>query len=358
MQGMGEGFAGRGAQWQAAQARTKEAEAFAQRQASADELAADRLRKAEGLSNAQYTYGQMIRMREQGDVDGIRKVMPDHLRSLKMMGGNPAGLGQLVEVLRDPEMAGIDNYFQDMAPIMGREQGETSFSAKTVNLADGSMLQSDNRGGTRLIGADGSEITDPAMRQKAVQSAMEMERENARGLYQARAEGTATGKGQGVRQQEVIDVGLRAAQQIPILNRNKELLQELETGGFAGAGLRIKNVLGIEGADEAELTTNMARTVLGQLRDTFGAQFTEREGARLERIEAGIGKSTDGNKRIIDNLLQMAEFKAGRAIKAAKSSGDYFAAEEIDSYMNMKIAPEPEAQSSQPMGQIKILGVR
>ena len=147
LQGMGEGFAGRGAQWQAAQARTKEAEAFAQRQASADESAAANLRQAEGFSNAQYTYGQIQRMREQNDIDGIRQVMPDHLRSLKMMGGNPAGLGQLVDVMRDSELRGIDNYLQDMAPIMVREQdgakaqqmGETG---RIVQTGDGSYARS------------------------------------------------------------------------------------------------------------------------------------------------------------------------------------------------------------------------
>lgn len=174
-----------------------------------------------------------------------------------------------------------------------------------------------------------------------------------------KARASEQGKGEARRGQEVIDVGLRAAQQMPVLKRTQDLLGELETGGFAGAGLRIKNALGIEGADEAELTTNMARSVLSQLRDTFGAQFTEREGARLERIEAGIGKSTEGNKRIVKNLLQMAEFKAGRAIEAAKRNGDYFTVEEIDSYMNMQLNPQAPAAPAAPAvgtGQIKFLG--
>ena len=130
-----------------ARSNERQSNAYADRVRQQDESAAAKLRQAEGFSNAQYTYGQMIRMREQGDVDGIRKVMPDHLRSLKMMGGNPAGFGQLVEVLRDPEMAGIDNYFQDMAPIMGREQGgakaqQMGETGRIVQTGDGSYARS------------------------------------------------------------------------------------------------------------------------------------------------------------------------------------------------------------------------
>ena len=82
--------------------------------------------------------------------------------------------------------------------------------------------------------------------------------------------------------------------------------------------------------------------IFGWLRPIFGAQFTEREGARLDRIEAGFGKSTEGNKRLLRQTLALANAEAERGIKAALASKDFQAAADIQSQMNLDLAP-PEA---------------
>ena len=71
--------------------------------------------------------------------------------------------------------------------------------------------------------------------------------------------------------------------------------------------MRVKSIFGIESADEGELAQNLGKAVLSQLRKTFGAAFTEREGDRLAEIEAGFGKSPAANMRQLRNLLAFNE---------------------------------------------------
>lgn len=156
------------------------------------------------------------------------------------------------------------------------------------------------------------------------------------------AGGITRTKGEQVRLQTTIAEGIEAAEGLATLNRSIKLMDTIKTGGFAGALLRFKNVLGVQGADETELTTNTLRTVLAQLKPTFGAQFTEREGTRLERIESGIGKSTAGNIRIMKQLKTIVERAARRGIAAANKTGDDFSAKEIQDLMDFKLeAPIP-----------------
>ncbi len=49
----------------------------------------------------------------------------------------------------------------------------------------------------------------------------------------------------------------------------------------------------------------------------------------LKRMESGLGKSVAGNKRILKNLAKVIERSAERGMRAAKSLGDDFAANEI-----------------------------
>ena len=82
------------------------------------------------------------------------------------------------------------------------------------------------------------------------------------------------------------------------MRRGLELLATVNTGGIDNARLQIKKFFGVEGADEGELSANLGRAVLSQLRQTFGAAFTEREGARLDNLSARFGASTASNTRL------------------------------------------------------------
>ncbi len=160
------------------------------------------------------------------------------------------------------------------------------------------------------------------------------------GTQQAQVEAVAPKEEQtnaAKRQSTYIDDGLEAADRIPELNRISTLLDSTKTGGIDKLKLYAKQNLGIESGDEAELSAGLGKAVVKQYRETFGAAFTENEGNKLDSIEAGFGKSVEGNKRLIAQLRNMLERKAKRGIRAAEDRGDIDTAEEIKSAMAVDI---------------------
>jgi len=150
-------------------------------------------------------------------------------------------------------------------------------------------------------------------------------------------------KGAAQRSQKTIEAGLAASKGLPILNRALELLNVVQTGGFTNEiRLRVKVAFGIEGADEGELSANLGKAVLSQLRTTFGAQFTQQEGERLARIEAGFGKSPGTNRRLLNQAKQIAIDAARRAQKRAIAQKDFSTAQEIEEMINFKFDIGPK----------------
>lgn len=140
---------------------------------------------------------------------------------------------------------------------------------------------------------------------------------------------TEVGKGNTKRLQAFADNGVEAADSVANLKRSIALLDDVETGGFQGLQIRAKQLFGIEGADEGELSANLGKAVLAQLKPIFGAAFTAAEGERLERIEARLGANTETNKRLLGEALRVAERAAKRGIASAEKLGDDFTANEI-----------------------------
>ena len=154
-------------------------------------------------------------------------------------------------------------------------------------------------------------------------------------------------KGRVERDDELVAKGLEAADGIAGLRQGISLLDRVETGGLRAVAQRAKALFGIETADEGELSNQLSKAVLSQLRDTFGAAFTEREGARLERIEAGFTKSTETNKRLLNRALGIARRAAERGIRAAERLGDEDTVEEIRAAMEQVLEAEPEKGDSE-----------
>jgi hypothetical protein len=155
----------------------------------------------------------------------------------------------------------------------------------------------------------------------------------------------ATGKATGERYATQIDNGLQAADSTVILRRGIELLDSVKTGGIEAAKLKATNLFGITGADEAELSANLGKAVLSQLRSTFGAAFTEREGERLQTIEANFGKSTEGNRRLLEQAQRMVTRVAERGARAAEATGDTETAQEIRESLKFSISPTANAKA-------------
>jgi len=153
-----------------------------------------------------------------------------------------------------------------------------------------------------------------------------------------------TGAGNIKRTQDYVDRGVTAAEGIPNVRRALSLMDDIQTGGIDKVAIRARQIFGIEGADEGELSYNMGKAVLSQLKDTFGAAFTLKEGERLEQLEAGLGRSPETNRRILAQALQVMESKAKRGADAARELEDEFAAQDIEKYMSMELEPDKKYQ--------------
>ena len=157
-----------------------------------------------------------------------------------------------------------------------------------------------------------------------------------------------TGAGQADRLQSWINDGQAAADATAVTRRAIDLLDSVPTGGYDAAALKAKQLFGIESANEAELSSGLGKAVLSQLRSTFGAQFTENEGQRLATIESNFGKSTAGNKRLLEQALTIYQRAADRGIQAAELNGDTVSAKNIRDALGFTLNAGDAATSSTP----------
>jgi hypothetical protein len=148
------------------------------------------------------------------------------------------------------------------------------------------------------------------------------------------------------RASDLIDRGVAAAESTSTTRRALALLDTVETGGPEAFALAVKQQFGIEGADEGELSNTLGKSVLSQLRETFGAAFTENEGARLQRIEASFNKSPATNKRLLQQVLRIQENVARRAQQAAKDRGQAAVVADIDDLLTFSLDTAPQGNSS------------
>jgi hypothetical protein len=199
-------------------------------------------------------------------------------------------------------------------------------------IFDNGLIVQSQRGGRRVFGPEGNELFG-AEASEAIIEANKFETQNQLERSGARKKGAEAESAR----RELIERGRLAAESTAGLRRGLELLQTIKTGGVNAVSLGLKNRLGVTSGDEAELTNSLAKAVLSQLRETFGAQFTQEEGRRLERIEAGIGKSTEGNIRILERTLELSERVANRALKAAEAADLTGDAEDIRGLLEFRL---------------------
>ena len=155
--------------------------------------------------------------------------------------------------------------------------------------------------------------------------------------------GEATAKSQAERRETQINQGLDAADGFANIERALTLLDDVETGGTDNLSLKAKQFFGVEGANEAELSNRMGKAVLSQLRATFGAAFTAAEGKQLSNIEAGFGKSTAGNRRLLEQTKRIVLRAARRGIRAAKATGDLDTVADIEESLAFRLDDEPQS---------------
>jgi hypothetical protein len=210
-----------------------------------------------------------------------------------------------------------------------REEGAKGLT----RFVNGSYIQVTGTG-NRVYDTSGTEVTDPTQRQEVIDKGYDsgILREGEIAAQRAQATGSEE------RAQGIINKGLDAANSTAVLRRSLALLDRVATGGFNRVAFATKKLFGVEGGDEGELSANLGKAVLSQLRATFGAAFTAKEGESLKEIEAGFGSSVDTNKSLLNNALVIAENSAQKAIRRAELRGDYETADEIEAALQFNLA--------------------
>ena len=131
-------------------------------------------------------------------------------------------------------------------------------------------------GSSRVIHPVRGVIDDPAEAERLRELAFRSGSVEAGQIAGAQAQ--ARGAAESAR--ALIDRAVPAAESTAVLKRSLDLLDRVDTGTFASIKLAATDLFGVTGADVGELSQNLSRAVLSQLRETFGAAFTENEGRR------------------------------------------------------------------------------
>ncbi len=231
------------------------------------------------------------------------------------------------------------------AAALSPEQRATGARAGTTSKLGQSVVTTDPEGNlsfaTPVLGPSGEVVTQttPIGGKIVSRSAGETSAQRQQRDIET-AGGQTTARAVSARDQNFIDVGQRQADGTAIIRRGIQLLETIKTGTPEAIALAATNLLGITGADETELNANLGKAVLSQLRSTFGAQFTESEGKRLAGLEAAFGKSTAGNRRLLEQTLKAMERDARRGIDAARRNEDQFSIDEIEKALEFSLGPE------------------
>ena len=321
----------------------------------------------EARQKAMYQDGyQAFQMLSDGNLDGIIDLANDRLEMLSTF--QDADPSDTMEILQNAEaakagdpmairnlsmkLAGAAQTAQRMGlvPQMEQERGVVvngnvvnpmtgdviyespvaesmdEFSPGITRFRNGVAIQYGRQGSMRVVDEQGRVVTGPDA-EAAIQ------RGQTSGITEAGqiAAEQVQGRGASERAQTIINAGIDAASAVPTVIDAISLLQEIKTGGFAGASIRAKSLFGIESGDEGELSNLLSVNVLERLKPIFGAAFTAAEGERLERISASPGRSTDTNIRLLNRELRVMKTALENALDRALDAGDMATVTQIES---------------------------
>ncbi len=275
-------------------------------------------------------------------VDVVRQNMPAIFTVEKDAQGNPVAqrnsqTGQLLDVPKGMQPNGGQ---QSLSQFGG--QIEVKDEAGNLFFATTSRDPSTGQAKTVLSPISGDQSTQPQGGLRIVGQFGETGSERT-GRAVDEATGTTAARELETRASDLMTRGVAAAESTATIRRAISLLDVVETGGPEAFALAVKQGLGIEGADEGELSNTLGKSVLSQLRETFGAAFTENEGNRLARIEASFNKSPATNKRLLGQALRIAENTARRASEAAKERGQNEVVADIEDLLTFDLGIDPQS---------------
>jgi len=321
LQGFGAGVAGRGGEFLKNQQLQRQALSDERKQAAAEDL-----RRAKALI-------------DNNDLKGLQALAQERLGYINQLGGDPSDTEQLIVLAQQAETDPIA-YQRLLAEVNSglRSAADAGF----IELETSTKLPADLQSFNAMIEAANIEKGSPEyelaakIKLKLAKGANVLDYEDRVELAELQSR-LKSKEDLDIKRQnrlnDAVTLGLDAVDGIPILRRSISLLENIKTGGIDAAKNRAKQLFGIESANEAELSANLGRAVLSQLRKTFGAAFTQKEGETLERYSAGFGKSVEGNKRILRQTLKLAEDAAKRALRASSSLDDEFSYDTLNEYL-------------------------
>lgn len=216
------------------------------------------------------------------------------------------------------QAAGLDPNSEEYKRFMmyGGAAGEMG-AAKTTTYKNGTVVKIPRIGPPEVYGPDGQLVTDDEQKRLVLDAAIEQGIAYESDIAGAKARVTAE---EGVIQ-DVLATGIRQSRNIGRLRDALKILDRVETGGLASIGLKTKRALGLTDADEAILAYTLRKNVLQQLKPTFGAAFTAREGDLLASIEANEDQSTEANRALLEDMIREMELDIDRAKIYAPDAG-------------------------------------
>ena len=221
-------------------------------------------------------------------------------------------------------------------------------ASKTISFGNGVFIEKPRIGPQKVYDRTGNLVTDPNEIRAVLNEANEFGIVEAGLMASEKARGTAT---EG-RNQEVLDTGIRAARNMQRLQDAVKILEVVETGGIASLGIKLRRSLGITPADEGRLAYILRKNVLQQLKPTFGAAFTAREGDLLASIEANENQSTAVNRDLLNDLISYSQLDIDRAKLRGKQMGESgeFAIQDMDGYLQQNFYPLDELKLNGDLG--------
>jgi len=271
---------------------------------------------------------------EAGDVSAAGMYLQNQLKAIRENGGDPSTvLGLMQRLQSDPQGVG-----RDINALLGAYGGTMAQTPADVRAFEyfTEGLTPEQRAKARDIelglapragiSAEERIAGDDALSQAVLE------------LARGRTGATESTKDREERRNQRIAWGYDAAKGLPVAKRAYQLLQKVKTGGVDAIDIRTRRALGAESADQGELSNLLGKAVLSQLKATFGAQFTEKEGRLLMDIEAGINKGQGTNMRLMNQLIKRSNLYAKRAIEDATSGDnpDYYTAAAIQELLELE----------------------
>jgi hypothetical protein len=253
---------------------------------------------------------------------------------------NPNALAQIDSIINasPKERAGIYGGALQMGQDLGVLKGKKGSAIdKPFQKGPQGTIFDPNTGTTRIdpVNAENvKQLNKIALEHKKAEKALDVETAKAKVRANKQVEQEASR----------IQNGLEAAKSISTLNRADKLLDLVDTGKPQQAVLWAKKMLGMEKANEVELENLLGKRVLEQLKPIFGAQFTVTEGQWLKSMEADFGKSTEGNRALIRQGMELAKQHVNIGKEAAELSGDLRTSKNIEDWANFRYSDDTQSE--------------